>query len=77
MKKLLVAALIVPVALLGAARPAKAGSKAGAILTGVAVGIGAALSSTPSCRHPWWRRPPSSRRRPSSMRRAGRVRPRR
>ena len=43
MKKLLVAALIVPVALLGAARPAKAGSKAGAILTGVAVGIGAAL----------------------------------
>jgi hypothetical protein len=43
MKKLLVAALIVPLALLGAARPAKAGSKAGAILTGVAVGIGAAL----------------------------------
>jgi hypothetical protein len=43
MKKLLVAALIVPLALLGAARPAKAGSKAGAILTGVAVGVGAAL----------------------------------
>jgi hypothetical protein len=43
MKKLVVAALIVPLALLGAARPAKAGSKAGAILTGVAVGIGAAL----------------------------------
>jgi hypothetical protein len=43
MKKLLVAALIVPVALLGAVRPAKAGNKAAAILTGVAVGIGAAL----------------------------------
>jgi hypothetical protein len=43
MKKLVVAALIVPLALLGAARPANAGSKAGAILTGVAVGIGAAL----------------------------------
>ncbi len=43
MRKLLIAALIVPLALLGAARPAKAGSKAGAILTGVAVGIGAVL----------------------------------
>lgn len=43
MKKLLVAALIVPVVLLGATRPAKAGNKVGAVLTGVAVGIGAAL----------------------------------
>ena len=43
MKKLLVAALIVPVALLGAVRPAKASDKAAAVLTGVAVGIGAAL----------------------------------
>jgi hypothetical protein len=43
MKNLLVAALIVPVALLGATRPAKAGDRAAAILTGVAVGIGAAL----------------------------------
>lgn len=43
MKNLLVAALIVPVALLGPARPAKAGDRAAAILTGVAVGIGAAL----------------------------------
>jgi hypothetical protein len=43
MKKLLVAALIVPVALLGAARPAKAHDKAAAILAGVAVGIGAAV----------------------------------
>jgi hypothetical protein len=43
MKKLLVAALIVPVALFGAVRPAKAGDKAAAVLTGVAVGIGAAL----------------------------------
>jgi len=43
MKKLLVAALIVPVVLLGAARPAKAGNEIGAVLTGIAVGIGAAL----------------------------------
>jgi hypothetical protein len=43
MKKLLVAALIVPVALLSAARPAKAGDKAAAVLAGVAVGIGAAV----------------------------------
>ena len=43
MKKLLVAALIVPVVLLGAVRPAKAGDRAAAVLTGVAVGIGAAL----------------------------------
>jgi hypothetical protein len=43
MKKLLVGALILPVALLGAARPAKAGSQAGAILAGVAVGVGAVL----------------------------------
>ena len=43
MKNLLVAALIVPMALLGPARPAKAGDRAAAILTGVAVGIGAAL----------------------------------
>ena len=43
MKKLLVAALIVPVVLLGATRPAKAGNNVGALLTGVAVGIGAAL----------------------------------
>jgi hypothetical protein len=43
MKNLLVAALIVPMALLGPARPAKAGDRAAAILTGVAGGIGAAL----------------------------------
>ena len=44
MRKMLIAALIVPVALLGAVRPAKAGSdKAAAVLAGVAVGIGAAL----------------------------------
>jgi hypothetical protein len=43
MKKLLVASLIVPIMLLGAVPPAKAGNKVGAILTGVAVGIGAAL----------------------------------
>jgi hypothetical protein len=43
MKKMLVAALIVPVALLGAVRPAKAGDKVAAVLAGVAVGIGAAL----------------------------------
>ena len=43
MRKMLVAALIVPVALLGAVRPAKAGNKAAAVLAGVAVGIGAAL----------------------------------
>ena len=43
MRKMLVAALIVPVALLGAVRPAKAGDKAAAVLAGVAVGIGAAL----------------------------------
>jgi hypothetical protein len=43
MKKLLVTALIVPVALLLIVRPAKASDKAAAVLTGVAVGIGAAL----------------------------------
>jgi hypothetical protein len=43
MKKMLVAALIVAVALLGAVRPAKAGDKAAAVLAGVAVGVGAAL----------------------------------
>jgi hypothetical protein len=44
MKKMLVAALILPVALLGAARPAKAGSNtAAAVLAGVAVGVGAAV----------------------------------
>jgi hypothetical protein len=43
MRKMLVAALIVPVALLGAVRPAKAGDKAAAVLAGVAVGVGAAL----------------------------------
>jgi hypothetical protein len=43
MKKLLVAGLIATVALLSAARPAKAGNQVGALLTGVAVGIGAAL----------------------------------
>ena len=43
MKKLLVAALIVPMALLGAARPAKAGNKAGIFLGGLMAGIGAAL----------------------------------
>jgi hypothetical protein len=43
MRKMLVAALIVPVALLGAVRPAKAGDKAAAVLAGVVVGVGAAL----------------------------------
>jgi len=43
MKKMLVAALILPVALLGAARPAKASDKAAAIFAGVAAGVGAAL----------------------------------
>jgi hypothetical protein len=43
MKKLVLAALIVPVVLLGAVQPAKASDKAAAVLTGVAVGIGAAL----------------------------------
>jgi hypothetical protein len=44
MKKVLIAALVVPVALLGAARPAKAGSNtAAAVLAGVAVGVGAAV----------------------------------
>ena len=43
MRKMLVVALIVPVALLGAVRPAKAGDKAAAVLAGVAVGVGAAL----------------------------------
>jgi hypothetical protein len=43
MRKLLMVALIVPVALLGAARPAKASNEIGAVLTGVAVGISAAL----------------------------------
>jgi hypothetical protein len=44
MKKMLIAALILPLALLGAARPARAGSNtAAAVLAGVAVGIGAAV----------------------------------
>jgi hypothetical protein len=44
MKKMLIAALILPVALLGAARPARAGSNtAAAVLAGVAVGVGAAV----------------------------------
>jgi hypothetical protein len=44
MKKMLIAALIVPIALLGAARPARAGSNtAAAVLAGVAVGVGAAV----------------------------------
>ena len=44
MKKMLIAALILPVALLGAARPARAGSNtAPAVLAGVAVGVGAAV----------------------------------
>ena len=44
MKKMLIAALILPVALLGAARPARAGSNtAVAVLAGVAVGVGAAV----------------------------------
>jgi hypothetical protein len=44
MKKMLIAALILPVALLGAARPARAGSNtAAAVLAGVAVGVGVAV----------------------------------
>jgi hypothetical protein len=44
MKKMLIAPLILPVALLGAARPAKAGGNtAAAVLAGVAVGVGAAV----------------------------------
>lgn len=43
MKKMLIAALVLPVALLGAARPAKAGNTAAAVLAGVAVGVGAAV----------------------------------
>ena len=44
MKKMLIAALILPVALLGAARPARAGSNtAVAVLAGVVVGVGAAV----------------------------------
>ena len=44
MKKMLIAALILPVALLGAARPARAGGNtAAAVLAGVAVGVGAAV----------------------------------
>lgn len=43
MKKMLVAALVVTIALLGAARPAKAGNTAAAVLAGVAVGVGAAV----------------------------------
>lgn len=42
-KKPLVAALIQPVMLPGTARPAKAGDRAATVLTGVAVGIAAAL----------------------------------
>lgn len=48
MKKMLIAALILPVALLGAARPARAGSNtAAAVLAGVAVGVGAAVIPRP------------------------------
>jgi hypothetical protein len=44
MKKMLIAALILPVALLGTARPARAGGNtAAAVLAGVAVGVGAAV----------------------------------
>ena len=44
MKKMLIAALVLPVALLGAARPARAGSNtAAAVLAGAAVGVGAAV----------------------------------
>jgi hypothetical protein len=52
MKKMLVAALILPVALLGAARPAKASDKAAAIFAGVAAGIGAALIFDALIPHP-------------------------
>jgi hypothetical protein len=43
MKRLPIAALIVALTLMGVARPAKAGNTVGAVLAGVAVGIGAAL----------------------------------
>jgi hypothetical protein len=43
MKRLLISTLIVPVTLLGAARPARAGNAVAAVLAGVLVGLGAAL----------------------------------
>jgi hypothetical protein len=52
MKKMLVAALILPVALLGAARPARASDKAAAIFAGVAAGVGAALIFDALVPHP-------------------------
>jgi hypothetical protein len=58
MKKMLVAALIVPIALLGAARPAKAGNTAAAVLAGVAVGVGAAVILDALVPHPVVAAPP-------------------
>jgi hypothetical protein len=58
MKKMLVAALVLPVALLGAARPAKASDKAAAIFAGVAVGVGAALIFDALVPHPVVAAPP-------------------
>ena len=52
MKKMLVAALVLPVALLGAARPAKANDTAAAIFAGVAAGVGAALIIDALVPHP-------------------------
>jgi hypothetical protein len=52
MKKMLVAALVLPMALLGAARPAKASDKAAAIFAGVAAGVGAALIFDALVPHP-------------------------
>jgi len=52
MKKMLVAALILPVALLGAARPAKASDTAAAIFVGVVAGVGAALLVDALVPHP-------------------------
>ena len=52
MKRMLVAALVLPVALLGAARPAKANDTAAAIFAGVAAGVGAALIIDALVPHP-------------------------
>ena len=52
MKKMLIAALVLPVALLGAARPAKANDTAAAIFAGVAAGVGAALIVDALVPHP-------------------------
>ena len=52
MKKLLIAALVLPVTLLGAARPAKANDTAAAIFAGVAAGVGAALIVDALVPHP-------------------------